>query len=163
MTTLVRLVAGLLLLLPASCRKDTSPTVVDVIPGDRTTQVVTADGRLFGFGKADTLGSHPETRERLQLGKNTPYLPYPVLLDPALAVKKGPPPFRVVTEEHPRGAHTVDALEVATNGSTTCVVRPDRSVACWGQNSFGELGRGDTTPTYAHDPAPTGAGSASTS
>ncbi|EYF05063.1 RCC1 domain-containing protein [Chondromyces apiculatus] len=154
MTALVRLAAGLLLLLPASCRKDTSPTVVDVIPGDQTTQVVTADGRLFGFGKADTLGSHPETRERLQLGKNTPYLPYPVPLDPALAVKKGAPPFRVATEESPRGAHTVDALEVASNGTTTCVVRLDRTVACWGSNTYGALGRGDTTSTHDYGPAP---------
>lgn len=35
--------------------------------------------------------------------------------------------------------------QLATGDEHTCVIRPDRRVACWGDNDFGELGNGTRT------------------
>src|SRR4051812_29456957 len=37
------------------------------------------------------------------------------------------------------------ALDVSTTGYETCALLDDKGVACWGQNTYGELGLGDTT------------------
>jgi len=36
------------------------------------------------------------------------------------------------------------ALSVVTGGSHTCAIRSDHRVTCWGANTFGQLGLGDT-------------------
>src|SRR5262249_40419333 len=37
-----------------------------------------------------------------------------------------------------------DAISLALGDSHTCVVRSDQTAECWGDNSRGQLGRGDT-------------------
>lgn len=40
-----------------------------------------------------------------------------------------------------------DAIHVAAGRNHTCVVREDRTVACWGKNAEGQLGTGDLAPS----------------
>lgn len=40
-----------------------------------------------------------------------------------------------------------DVEEVVTGGSFSCARRADRTVVCWGSNTYGQLGNGSTTPS----------------
>ncbi len=40
-----------------------------------------------------------------------------------------------------------DGAEIEAGGDTTCARRLDGTVMCWGDNEFGQLGNGTTTPS----------------
>jgi alpha-tubulin suppressor-like RCC1 family protein len=62
------------------------------------------------------------------------------------AVRDSSPPVTRPCETTPRAVAGVsDARQVATGNGSTCVVRADRSVWCWGLNNAGELGAGTTS------------------
>lgn len=45
------------------------------------------------------------------------------------------------------GVELRDIREVVTGGAFTCAVKDDKTVLCWGQNDYGQLGRGSATGT----------------
>ena len=49
-------------------------------------------------------------------------------------------PFLVAPHEVPLNG----VIDVVVSGNHSCVIRYDHRVSCWGQNSFGQLGSGDT-------------------
>lgn len=67
-------------------------------------------------------------------------------------------------DELPSSAPVVDVggkvAEVACGFSHTCVLLEDKSVKCWGANSFGQLGYGNTN-TIGDDEVPSGIGAVS--
>lgn len=54
----------------------------------------------------------------------------------------GQTPLPIAIDEAPDGLGTL----TAGHGNTTCLVRPDGALRCWGQNSNAELGQGDNVP-----------------
>ena len=64
------------------------------------------------------------------------------------------PPVTVACENVPRAvAGVTEARQVATGNGSTCVVRADQSVWCWGLNNAGELGTGTTSLQPSPTPA----------
>ncbi|MFO0630027.1 MAG: hypothetical protein U0325_30990 [Polyangiales bacterium] len=59
-----------------------------------------------------------------------------------VGVGTGQTPLPAALAEAPDGLGTL----TAGHGNTTCLVRPDGSLRCWGQNTGGELGQGDNAP-----------------
>jgi alpha-tubulin suppressor-like RCC1 family protein len=46
------------------------------------------------------------------------------------------------------------ALQIASAVDSTCALMSDRSVWCWGDNAYGELGTGSAVPGFSSTPAP---------
>lgn len=59
-----------------------------------------------------------------------------------VGVGTGQTPLPTAILEAPDGLGTL----AAGHGNTTCLVRPDGTLRCWGQNTGGELGQGDNLP-----------------
>jgi len=59
-----------------------------------------------------------------------------------VGVGTGQTPLPTAILEAPDGLGTL----TAGHGNTTCLVRPDGTLRCWGQNTVGELGQGDLAP-----------------
>jgi alpha-tubulin suppressor-like RCC1 family protein len=53
------------------------------------------------------------------------------------------------------GVSDATALALGPDGTTVCVVRATGSVACWGNNTYGQLGDGSTTPSSTSKAVPT--------
>lgn len=45
-----------------------------------------------------------------------------------------------------------DAVQISTGNGHSCVVRSDATVACWGRNDYGQLGRGGETTIFENEP-----------
>jgi hypothetical protein len=59
-----------------------------------------------------------------------------------VGVGTGQTPLPTAILEAPDGLGSL----AAGHGNTTCLVRPDGALRCWGQNTGGELGQGDNLP-----------------
>jgi alpha-tubulin suppressor-like RCC1 family protein len=98
---------------------------------------VLSDGtvRCWGLNDNGQLGVSPsESRTRCRVRGSTPAVNNPC-------------------ETTPRAvAGVTDARQVSTGNGSTCVLRADRSVWCWGLNNAGELGTGGTSLQAAPTP-----------
>lgn len=92
---------------------------VHVSAGERHTCAVRAGGRVLCWGDSS----------RGQLGIGTPTLPY-----------SEPVPVEV--------SGVTNGVSVAAGSEHTCVLRSNGTVACWGANSWGQLGDGTATSRF---------------
>jgi alpha-tubulin suppressor-like RCC1 family protein len=52
----------------------------------------------------------------------------------------------------PRLDPSLEVVELAAGGDVTCAITSDRTLRCWGDNTFGEIGDGTNLPRYAPVP-----------
>jgi alpha-tubulin suppressor-like RCC1 family protein len=99
-----------------------SPMPVQLGVGMQWSQVATGQGHTIARAGADVYGTGRNTTDELGLG--------------ASAMNQ----YRVLTPI------ATGFTMVAAAQSSSCGIRTDDSVACWGANTFGQLGTGDTAP-----------------
>lgn len=113
-----------------------APAPVDIELGYQFGCLVWSDGRVSCWGSAceGRLGNHP---------------------DPDCDPAPDPTPVRslvpVLARESPGGDPVSDVVQIAAAFTTTCALKQDGSVWCWGSNSAGQLGAG-VADAVSHGP-----------